>query len=79
LREKYDQVPPCISLNNDLGKAFTGIDEQLNIAIEKVLKMMKTEPVKIPPAPPYPTKQRVAAVAKTDPDFGKSNLAGQYS
>ncbi|MBP1625387.1 MAG: protease, partial [Acidobacteria bacterium] len=37
-----------------LGKLM--IDEQLNKAIEEILKEMKAEPVKIPPPPPYPTK-----------------------
>jgi tricorn protease len=49
-------VDPDIVVDNDPAKEYAGIDEQLNKAIELVLQQMKTEPVKIPPPPPYPTK-----------------------
>lgn len=49
-------VDPDIVVDNDPAKEFDGIDEQLNRAIEEILKEMKAEPVKIPPPPPYPTK-----------------------
>ena len=49
-------VDPDLVVDNDPAKEFDGIDEQLNRAIEEILKEMKAEPVKIPPPPPYPTK-----------------------
>ena len=49
-------VDPDIVVDNDPAKEYEGIDEQLNKAIEVVLQEMKTEPVRIPPPPPYPTK-----------------------
>jgi tricorn protease len=49
-------VDPDIVVDNDPAKEYAGIDEQLNRAIEEILKEMKTEPVRIPPPPPYPSK-----------------------
>ena len=49
-------VDPDIVVDNDPAKEYAGIDEQLNKAIEVVLEEMKSEPVTIPPPPPYPTK-----------------------
>ncbi len=49
-------VDPDIVVDNDPAKEYAGIDEQLNKAIEVVLAEMKSEPVRIPPPPPYPTK-----------------------
>jgi len=49
-------VDPDIVVDNDPAKEYEGIDEQLNRAIEEILKEMKSEPVRIPPPPPYPTK-----------------------
>ncbi|MBN1569831.1 MAG: PD40 domain-containing protein [Acidobacteria bacterium] len=49
-------VDPDIVVDNDPAKEYEGTDEQLNRAIEEILKEMKAEPVKIPPPPPYPTK-----------------------
>ena len=49
-------VDPDIVVDNDPAKEFAGIDEQLNKAIEEILKEMKAAPVRIPPPPPYPTK-----------------------
>jgi tricorn protease len=49
-------VDPDIVVDNDPAKEYAGIDEQLNKAIEAVLQEMKTEPVKIPPPPPYPQR-----------------------
>jgi tricorn protease len=49
-------VDPDIVVDNDPAKEYAGIDEQLNRAIEEILKEMKSEPVKIPPPPPYPTR-----------------------
>jgi tricorn protease len=49
-------VDPDIVVDNDPAKEFAGVDEQLNKAIEVILEEMKSEPVKIPPPPPYPKK-----------------------
>ena len=49
-------VDPDIVVDNDPAKEYAGIDEQLNKAIEEILKEMKAAPVKIPPPPPYPIK-----------------------
>ena len=49
-------VDPDIVVDNDPAKEYAGVDEQLNKAIEVVLEEMKTEPVRIPSPPPYPTK-----------------------
>jgi tricorn protease len=49
-------VDPDIVVDNDPAKEYAGIDEQLNRAIEEIQKEMKSEPVRIPPPPPYPTK-----------------------
>jgi tricorn protease len=49
-------VDPDIVVDNDPAKEFAGVDEQLNKAIEVILQEMKSEPVKLPPPPPYPKK-----------------------
>jgi tricorn protease len=49
-------VDPDIVVDNDPAKEYAGIDEQLDRAIEEILKEMKKEPVRIPPPPPYPSK-----------------------
>ncbi len=49
-------VDPDIVVDNDPAKEYAGVDEQLNRAIEEILKEMKAEPVRIPPPPPYPTR-----------------------
>lgn len=49
-------VDPDIVVDNDPAKEYAGIDEQLNRAIEEILKEMKATPVVLPPPPPYPTK-----------------------
>lgn len=49
-------VEPDIYVDNDPGKEFSGIDEQLNRAIEEILVEMKTNTKAIPPIPPYPKK-----------------------
>lgn len=49
-------VDPDIVVDNDPAKEYAGIDEQLNKGIEIVLQEMKNNPVRIPPAPPYPVK-----------------------
>ncbi len=49
-------VEPDIYVDNDPAKEFSGIDEQLNKAIEVILEELKTQEVVIPPIPPYPVR-----------------------
>jgi tricorn protease len=49
-------VDPDIVVDNDPAKEYAGIDQQLDRAIEEILKEMKERPVKIAPPPPYPTR-----------------------
>jgi tricorn protease len=51
-------VEPDIFVDNHPGKAFEGIDQQLDCAIEEILKKLEAEPVRIPEPPPYPDKSR---------------------
>ncbi|HLE31182.1 MAG TPA: PDZ domain-containing protein [Bacteroidota bacterium] len=50
-------VEPDIRVDNDPAKEYSGVDEQLNRAIEEVLKQMKDKPAKLAPPPPYPDKR----------------------
>jgi tricorn protease len=43
-------------VDNDPAKEYAGVDQQLDRAIEEILKEMKEKPVKIAPPPPYPTR-----------------------
>jgi tricorn protease len=49
-------VDPDIVVDNDPAREYAGIDEQLNKAIDVILQEMKSEPVKLPPPPPYPQR-----------------------
>ncbi len=49
-------VEPDIYVDNDPGKEFEGVDEQLNKAIELILEELKTKEKALPPVPPYPKK-----------------------
>ncbi len=49
-------VDPDIVVDNDPAKEYAGIDQQLDRAIEEILKEMKDKPVKLAPPPPYPTR-----------------------
>jgi tricorn protease len=49
-------VEPDIYVDNDPAKEYTGIDEQLNKAIEVILEELKTKEVKIPAIPPFPVR-----------------------
>ena len=51
-------VEPDIRVDNDPAKEYSGVDEQLNRAIEEVLKQMKDKPAKLAPPPPYPDKRK---------------------
>jgi tricorn protease len=49
-------VDPDIVVDNDPAKEYAGIDQQLDRAIEEILKEMKDKPVRLAPPPPYPTR-----------------------
>ncbi len=51
-------VDPDIFVDNHPGKAFEGIDQQLDRAIEEIIKKLEDDPVHIPDPPPYPDKSR---------------------
>jgi tricorn protease len=51
-------VYPDIIVDNHPGRAYRGIDEQLDRAIEEILRSLDEEPVHIPDPPPYPDKSR---------------------
>jgi tricorn protease len=49
-------VDPDIVVDNDPAREFSGLDDQLDKAIEVIQQEMKSRPVKIPPPPPYPKR-----------------------
>ena len=49
-------VEPDIFVDNDPYKEYMGEDQQLNRAIEEILKELKTKEKTIPPVPPFPDK-----------------------
>jgi tricorn protease len=49
-------VEPDIYVDNDPATEYTGIDQQLDMAIEVILEELKTQEKEIPPLPPYPVK-----------------------
>jgi tricorn protease len=49
-------VDPDIVVDNDPGKEFKGIDQQLDRGIEEVQAEMKTKGYQLPPVPPYPNR-----------------------
>lgn len=49
-------VEPDIYVDNDPAKEYAGIDQQLNRAIEEILKDLETQEKTIPKPPPYPVK-----------------------
>ena len=49
-------VDPDIVVDNDPAKEYEGIDEQLNKAIEVILKELENWPEDLPPVPEYPVK-----------------------
>jgi tricorn protease len=49
-------VEPDIVVDNDPANEYTGIDDQLNKAIQVILDELKTQEKTIPPVPPYPKK-----------------------
>ena len=51
-------VHPDIDIENDPAHEYSGIDDQLNKAIEVLLEELKTNPPVIPPVPPFPDKTK---------------------
>ncbi len=51
-------VEPDIFVDNDPAREFSGIDDQLNKAIELIKEELQRKPVKLPPPPPYPDKSK---------------------
>jgi len=49
-------VDPDYVVDNDPAKEYSGIDQQLNKAIELILEDLKTNPGVYPSPPPYPIK-----------------------
>jgi tricorn protease len=50
-------VDPDIIVDNDPAKEFSGVDEQLNRAIQVILDELKTKEKSLPPIPDYPIKK----------------------
>jgi len=50
-------VEPDIVVDNDPAREFAGEDQQLTKAIEVILDLLKKNPVKLPPPPPFPVKR----------------------
>lgn len=51
-------VDPDIVVDNDPAREFSGIDDQLNRAIDEIKAAMSKNPVRLPQVPPYPNKRR---------------------
>lgn len=51
-------VEPDIFVDNDPAKEYSGIDQQLNKAIEVILEDLKTMEKELPKVPPYPKKKK---------------------
>ena len=51
-------VEPDITVDNDPAREFTGVDDQLEKAIQLVKEELERNPVKLPPPPPYPDKSK---------------------
>ena len=52
-----DGVEPDIVVDNDPAKEYAGEDQQLDKAISVIMDMLKKQPGKLPPPPPYPVKR----------------------
>ncbi len=50
-------VEPDIVVDNDPGREFAGIDDQLDKGIEVALEELKTKGREVPPVPPFPIKK----------------------
>ncbi len=51
-------VEPDITVVNDPGREFKGIDDQLQRAIDEIQKALKASPVVVPSPPAYPDKSK---------------------
>ncbi len=51
-------VEPDIVVDNDPAREYSGIDDQLNKAIDVIKEELQKHPVKLPPPPPSPDKSR---------------------
>lgn len=51
-------VDPDIVVDNDPAREYAGIDDQLNRAIDELLKELKNNPPKVPAIPPFPDKSK---------------------
>ena len=51
-------VDPDIVVDNDPAHEFTGIDDQLNRAIDELKAALSKNPVRLPQVPPYPDKRK---------------------
>jgi len=51
-------VEPDIFVDNDPGKEYAGVDQQLNKAIEVIMEELKTKEFDIPAVPPFPEKAK---------------------
>ncbi len=49
-------VDPDIIVDNDPGREFSGIDDQLNRGIEVILEELRTNERRLPPPPPFPKR-----------------------
>ena len=52
-------VDPDIIVDNDPAMEYKGVDQQLNRAIEEIMKKLGKEPFKLPAHPKYPDKSKV--------------------
>jgi tricorn protease len=52
-------VDPDIVVDNDPAQEYNGVDQQLNKAIEEIMKDLANNPVKLPNPPQYPDKSKV--------------------
>jgi tricorn protease len=49
-------VTPDVIVDNDPGREYAGIDDQLNRSIEVVMEELRTQEKTLPPIPPFPTR-----------------------
>jgi tricorn protease len=50
-------VDPDIVVDNDPAKEWSGVDEQLNKAVDVIMDLLKTQGKTLPPIPDYPVKR----------------------
>jgi tricorn protease len=50
-------VEPDIFVDNDPAREYAGQDQQLDKAIEVILDLLKKNPPKLPPPPPFPIRR----------------------